>query len=149
MKFWTLLLVLATGMVLAKVAGLPDKLQGYHGWVRVNIGKVTSAGAHPAAKDVYVNIGLDRLLTADGKYRVPLAAGVIFVKERMDPDTLTVTTLYVMEKKSAREGDWEWSVFEREGNGFKGGVLANPAMCVGCHQEAKASDWVYTQVAKR
>jgi hypothetical protein len=149
MKFWMLLLVLAAGMVLAKIAGLPDKLQGYHGWVRVNIGKVTATGAHSAVKDVYVNTSLAGLLAADGKYRVPFASGVIFVKERMDPDTLSVTTLYVMEKKSAKEGDWEWSVFEREGNGFKGGVLANPAMCVGCHQQAKDSDWVYTQVAKR
>ncbi|MER3444323.1 MAG: hypothetical protein C4333_09490 [Meiothermus sp.] len=149
-KAWMPVLVLAiVGVVSAKVAGLPEKYQGYTGWTRANVAKITAAGAHPSAKDVYVNLTADKLVGTDDKYKAPFAAGTVFIKERMDPDTLSVTTLYVMEKKSAREGDWEWSVFERDGNGFKGGVFANAAMCIGCHQEAKASDLIFTQFGKR
>ncbi len=137
-----LMMVLGLGFVVAQVAGLSAKIQGYTGWTRVNINKITEGGAHPAAKDVYVNIANDRLAAA---YQRPFAAGTLFVKERVDPATLVVTTLYVMEKRSATAKDWSWGVFERKGERFEGGVLANPAMCVGCHEQAAATDLVFTR----
>jgi len=146
MHKWMLLgAVLLLGLVTAKTPGLADNIQGYTGWTRVNASKVTNAGAHPAAKDVYVNLALDKLVGTDGKYKLPFASGTLFVKERTDPDTLTVTTIYVMEKKSEKVGDWAWSVFERKGDAFEGGLFANAAMCVACHQNGKDSDWVFTK----
>ncbi len=143
MRKWIVLLgILSLGLVAAKVPGLADNIQGYSTWTRVNVNKISTAGAHPAAKDVYVNIAGDKLADA---YKQAFAAGTLFVKERIDPDTLGVTTVYVMAKKSEKVGDWDWSVFERKGDKFEGGTFANAAMCVGCHQNAKDSDWVFTK----
>ncbi len=137
-----LALLLGFGFSLAQVAGLNTKIQNYLTWTRVNSSKVTQGGAHPAAKDVYVNIPANQLAAA---YQRPFPAGTLFVKERTDPATLSVTTLYVMEKRSAAAKDWSWSVFERKGDRFEGGVFANAAMCIGCHEGAMATDMVFTK----
>lgn len=137
-----LALVLGFGFVVAQVAGLSANIQNYTGWTRVNVNKINDGGAHPAAKDVYVNIAADRLAAA---YQQPFAAGTLFVKERVDPATLTVTTIYVMNKRSATAKDWGWSVFERKGDRFEGGAFANAAMCVACHERAAATDLVFTR----
>lgn len=144
---WLVLGLLVVGGGVAQVVGLSDKIQGYWGWTRVNVNKVNTAGAHPLNKDVYVNRTLEQLVSADGKYGVPFSAGTIFVKERTDPNTLIVTTLYTMEKTA---NGWTGGVFERKGDKLEGGNLDNPQMCVGCHTQAKdASDWVFTAFGKR
>ncbi|MBF6595476.1 MAG: cytochrome P460 family protein [Thermaceae bacterium] len=151
MNRWVLLIagVLGIGVVLAQVAGLSENIQGYTNWTRLNINKVTKAGPHAGVRDVYINLKPDQLLGADGQPKFPLPAGTLIVKESSDPNTLSVTTLYVMQKKSDKPGDWAWGMFERKSNQFMGGTLTNPAMCVGCHQNSKNTDWTYTTYEKR
>ncbi|MCL4454166.1 MAG: cytochrome P460 family protein [Deinococcus sp.] len=135
-------ILLLAGMAVAKVAGIPDKFQDYLSWTRVNIGKVNQGGAHPAGKDVYTNIAGDKLLDA---FKGTFAEGTIFLKERVDPNTLVVTNIYTMEKG---KNGWVWGMFERKGDKFEGGVLENAQMCIGCHQGAK-TDRVFTQPGRR
>lgn len=143
MKKWlAVVAVLMVGAVVANVAGLADSLQGYATWTRVNTQKITASGAHPSAKDVYVNIANDKLADA---YKRAFAAGTTFVKERVDPDTLVITNIYVMKKKSDKVGDWEWGMYQRNGDRFEGGTFADAGMCVGCHQNSKVNDWVFTK----
>lgn len=150
MKKWMLLLgLMMVGGVLAQVTSLAENIRGYAGWTRVNVNKINTAGAHPLGKDVYVNLAPDRLVGANGSYNLPFAQGTIFVKERVDPTSLTVTNIYVMQKRSNSAGDWAWAAYERKGNAFQGGALSNPAMCVDCHRQASATDQVFTAWGRR
>lgn len=150
MKKWMMVLgLLFVGVVVAQVAGLAENIRAYASWTRVNVNKINSAGAHPLGKDVYVNLAPDRLLGANGNYNLPFAQGTIFVKERVDPQTLQVTHIWVMQKRSNNAGDWAWAAYERKDNAFQGGALSNPAMCVDCHRQASATDQVFTQWGRR
>lgn len=150
MKKWMMLLgLLFVGAVVAQVASLAENIRNYASWTRVNVNKINTAGAHPLGKDVYVNLSPDRLLRADGSYNLPFAQGTIFVKERVDPQTLQVSNVWVMQKRSNNAADWVWAAYERKDNAFQGGVLSNPAMCVDCHRQASATDQVFTQWGRR
>ncbi len=150
MKKWMVFAVLlVVGMVLAQVASLAENIRGYAGWIRVNVNKINTAGAHPLGKDVYVNLTPERLLAASGSYNLPFAQGTIFVKERTDPTSLQVTNIWVMQKRSNAAGDWAWAAYQRKDNTYEGGALANPAMCVDCHRQANATDQVFTSWGRR
>ncbi|GIW24374.1 cytochrome P460 family protein [Meiothermus sp.] len=150
MKKWMMLIgLLFIGVVLAQVTSLAENIRGYASWTRVNVNKINTAGAHPLGKDVYVNLAPDRLLGSNGNYRLPFAQGTIFVKERVDPSSLQVTNVWVMQKRSNNASDWAWAAYERKGEAFQGGALADPAMCVGCHQQASATDLVFTPWGRR
>lgn len=141
--------LLFVGVVVAQVANLAENIRAYASWTRVNVNKINSAGAHPMGKDVYVNLAPDRLLGANGNYNLPFAHGTIFVKERVDPQTLQVTHIWVKQKRSNNAGDWAWAAYERKDNAFQGGALSNPAMCVDCHRQASTTDQVFTQWGRR
>jgi len=150
MKKWMALAgLLFAGAVLGQVSSLAENIRNYASWTRVNVNKVNTAGAHALGKDVYVNLTPDRLLGANGNYKLPFGQGTIFVKERVDPQSLQVTNVWVMQKRSNTAGDWAWAAYERKGDTFQGGALANPAMCVDCHRQASASDQVFTPWGRR
>ena len=71
------------------------------------------------------------------------------MKERVDPATLVVTTLYAMRKVAdfdPENGDWQYAVFERvDAGAFEGGWMSaeNAGMCVGCHVGAADSDYTF------
>jgi hypothetical protein len=126
--------------------GLPDEVAEYFRWERANAQKSFEESAHPVAKDIYMNE-----LAAETAYpsSFPYSEGSTFVKERMDPETLSVTTLYAMRKVAGfdpENGDWQYAVFEREDAGaFGGGWMSaeNAGMCVGCHVQAKDTDYTF------
>lgn len=126
--------------------GLPAEIAKYYTWGRGNTQKSLAESAHPVAKDVYLD---EAAMAAARGASFPYAEGSTLVKERMDPATLVVTTLYAMRKVAGfdpENGDWQYAVFEREGAGaFGGGWLSaeNAGMCVGCHVGAAENDYTF------
>jgi len=146
--------VIAIAATALAQAGLPGELAGYINWSRANADRVNTPGAHPASKDIYFNTPVARAVR-DGKFVYPFAEGTIIVKERTDPATLTVTTLYTMRKVAGFDpatGNWQYGVFERKGSGsFQGAWFgaAQQQMCVGCHVQAKNQDYVFVPFTSR
>ena len=126
--------------------GLPDELADYFTWTRANPQKDLEASAHPLIKDIYVD---DTAAETVASSNFPYAEGSTLIKERMDPATLSVTTLYTIRKVAGFDpdnGDWQYGVLEREGAGaFTGGWMSaeNAGMCVGCHVQAKDTDYTF------
>jgi hypothetical protein len=140
------------GLALALAPGLPETLEGYQNWTRLNVNRVTDnpSGAHPQSKDIYVNLGadeIDALIHEDGSFQIPFPDGSVLVKERNDVGRLLVDRVYVMEKI---EGRWHYSVFDRqEDGGFTGQSLGADNFCQACHAGAQASDFVFTEYERR
>lgn len=126
--------------------GLPPELADYFTWERANPQKDLEESAHPLVKDIYVN---DTAAQGALGATFPYAEGSTLIKERMNPETLQVTTLYGMRKVAgfdSENGDWQYAVFEREdASAFGGGWMSaeNAGMCVGCHVKAKATDYTF------
>ena len=126
--------------------GLPDEIADYFTWERANPQKDLEESAHPLVKDIYVDeLAAQSVLEAS----FPYGEGSTLIKERMNPETLHVTTLYAMRKVAGfdpENGDWQYAVFEREDAGaFGGGWMSaeNAGMCVGCHVKAKETDYTF------
>ena len=143
-----LLTVLALALValVAAQTGLPEEVSGYLQWSRANPQKSFEESAHPVAKDIYYNEAAAPTLMSQ---TFPYAEGSIFIKERVDPETLLVTNLYAMRKVAGFDpdnGNWQYGVFERQDDGsFGNGWFAadNQAMCVGCHSGAADKDYTF------
>jgi hypothetical protein len=150
MKRFTVLVVILVLGIISIIAlaqsGLPEDVAGYLTWQRANAQKSYEESAHPVAKDIYYNATAD-ITIATGSF--PHSEGSVFVKERMDPETLTVTTLYTMRKVpgfNADGGDWQYGLFERGEDGVLAGdwmSVEGAAMCVGCHVGAQATDYTF------
>ncbi len=144
-----------TGFVLGIVAlasaqgaglGLPAEVADYFTWERANPQKDLEKSAHPLVKDIYIDeLAAQSALEAS----FPYSEGSTLIKERMDPETLQVTTLYAMRKVAGfdpENGNWQYAEFARENTGaFGGGWLSaeNAGMCVGCHVKAKETDYTF------
>ncbi len=133
-------------LVGAQGAGLPDEVADYFNWTRANPQKDLEASAHPLVKDIYVNdVAVPGALEAN----FPYAEGSVLIKERLDPEVLSVTTLYTMRKTVGFDpdnGNWEYGVFEREATGaFGGGWLSVAAAegCISCHTDAADTDYTF------
>lgn len=147
-RSWTVGVLAALGTLGAAPAdlGLPAEVAGYYTWERGNAQKSLAESAHPVAKDIYLD---EAAVAAARGSSFPYRAGSTLVKERMDPATLQVTTLYAMRKVagfSPEDGDWQYGVFEREAAGaFSGGWMSaeNAGMCSGCHVQAASTDYTF------
>ncbi len=134
--------VLAQGAEL----GLPDEIANYFTWERANPQKDLEESAHPLVKDIYLN---EQAAQSELEATFPYGEGSTLIKERMDPETLSVTTLYAMRKVAGFDpdnGDWQYAEFAREDTGaFGGGWMSaeNAGMCVGCHVKAEATDYTF------
>jgi len=141
--------VIATTVSLAQPTGLPDSMNDYWSWIRLNINRYTDnpTGAHPQPKDVYINLDQVDLLAADGTTKLPFADGTVVVKERNDPDELLVDRLYMMEKIG---GAWSYSFYDRQSSDtFGGEELGTANFCADCHNGAEQDDFVFTQFQTR
>lgn len=138
-----------SSLAVALAPGLPASIDGYPNWTRLNVERVTAdpTGAHPASKDVYVNLGVDALLDDDGAYVLPFPDGAVLVKERNDVARLLADPIYTMEKTRSR---WEYAFFDRQADGsFSATVLGSDNFCQGCHTGAQATDFVFTPCERR
>ncbi|MCA9839847.1 MAG: cytochrome P460 family protein [Trueperaceae bacterium] len=126
--------------------GLPDEIASYLSWHRGNSQKSFEESAHPVAKDIYFNDTAAETVMAQS---FPHAEGSTFLKERTDPETLMVTTIYGMRKVAnfdPANGDWQYAVFERADDGkFLGDWMeaSSATMCIGCHTGAKDKDYTF------
>ncbi len=125
---------------------LPDEVADYFTWTRANPQKDLEESAHPLVKDIYVN---DAAVAGALNANFPYTEGSVLIKERMNPETLLVTTLYTMRKTAGFDPDnnnWEYGVFEREDTGAFGGgwmSVADSEGCIGCHKGAADTDYTF------
>lgn len=103
-------------------------------------GKHPGGPPHGAIQQIFAN---DVAFEALAQKRFPLPEGAVIVKENYDAEG-RLYNLAVMRKVKGYNpegGDWFWGYFTPEG-----GVLfeGKPALCVGCHAQKKASDWVFS-----
>lgn len=135
-------LVLVTGLAgaLAIVAlaapqasSLPAYTDGYAGWKRLNAKPFSTPGAHSGVKNVYAS-----------KPRVGklYPNGTVIVKSIADPGAKGLPRHVAVMRKV--RGTWQWVEYEVIGSSSYG-VLAKGSLCVSCHMQARANDWVFTR----
>ncbi len=141
--------LVATTVVVAQPAGVPERIADYWNWTRLNIDRFTdnSTGAHPQPKDVYISLEPTEFIAEGGATVTPFPDGTMIVKERNEPDALLVDRLYLMEKV---EGAWVYSFYDRQNDGsFTGQSFGQaPNLCSDCHQGAP-TDSVFVQFERR
>lgn len=126
--------------------GLPEEVADYFRWERGNAQKSFEESAHPVAKDIYFNETAAETARASS---FPYSVDSTFIKERTNPETLLVTTLYAMRKVEGFDpdnGNWQYGVFEREDAGAFGGgwmSVAEAEGCIGCHTDAADTDYTF------
>jgi hypothetical protein len=114
--------------------GLPSYTNGYQKWPKLNRKPVKGGSpAHGGVKNVYAS--KKRLGS-----RFP--NGTVVVKSIAKPGDRPglPTQVAVMRKQN---GKWRYVEYELSGNRY--GVLAQGALCSGCHVQAKATDYVFTR----
>ena len=114
--------------------GLPSYTNGYQKWTKLNKKPIKGgSAAHSGVKNVY-----------SSKKRVgsKFPNGTVVVKSIAKPgDKLgTPTQVAVMRKAN---GKWRYVEYELSGSRY--GVLAQGALCSGCHMQAKSTDYVFTK----
>ncbi len=128
--------VLGAGSVVAlaqtSAKGLPKYTNGYVKWTKLNRKPVKTPGAHTGIKNVYAS------KKKKGK-RYP--NGTVIVKSIAQPGKKGLPFQVAVMRKV--KGKWRWIEYERSGARYR--VLAKGQLCVSCHMDAKANDWVFTK----
>jgi len=126
--------VVATAQTTAN--GLPSYTNGYQKWPKLNRKPFTKCGppcAHAGVKNVYAS---KRKVGA--KY--PNATVIVkSIAQRGDKPALP-SQVAVMRKVNGR-----WRFVEYQLSGSRYSVLAQGQLCVSCHMQAKANDYVFTK----
>jgi len=126
--------VVATAQTTAN--GLPSYTNGYQKWPKLNRKPFTRCGppcAHAGVKNVYAS---------KRKVGTKYPNGTVIVKsiaQRGDKPALP-SQVAVMRKVSGR-----WRFVEYSLSGSRYSVLAQGQLCVSCHVQAKANDYVFTK----
>ena len=126
--------VVATAQTTAN--GLPSYTNGYQKWPKLNRKPYTRCGppcAHAGVKNVYAS---------KRKVGTKYPNGTVIVKsiaQRGDKPALP-SQVAVMRKVSGR-----WRFVEYQLSGSRYSVLAQGQLCVSCHVQAKANDYVFTK----
>ena len=130
--------VAAAGMTVAATAtttrgGLPAYTDGYATWRKLNRKPVTAPGAHNGVKNVYAS----EPRGANRKF----PNGTVIVKSIATPGVKGLPAQVAVMRKV--RGSWQWVEYDRSGGRY--GVLARGQLCVSCHMQARANDWVFTR----
>jgi Cytochrome P460 len=114
--------------------GLPSYTNGYPKWQKLN-GKPITGGspAHSGTKNVYAS------KRKAGK-RYPNGTVIVKTIARRGDARTRPSQVAVMRKVNGR-----WRFVEYELSGSRYTVLAQGQLCVSCHMQAKASDYVFTK----
>ena len=113
--------------------GLPAYTDGYATWPRINKRPFSTPGAHNGVKNVYAS-------RPRGRNRL-FPNGTVIVKSIADPGAKGPPQQVAVMRKV--RGRWQWIEYDRAGSRY--GVLAQGALCVSCHMQVKANDWVFTK----
>jgi hypothetical protein len=134
----------AVGAALAQsgakpLPGLPAYTAGYKGWHKLNRVPLPQrpSDAHPGTKNVFVS-----RRARSGRY--PL--GTVVVKEVFRKGQRFPYVIAVMRKTTARaHNGWQMIEWSRGSAGSRFSLLAQGAICYGCHVGAKRTDYVFTR----
>jgi len=113
--------------------GLPSYTNGYTTWKKLNRKPITAPGAHNGIKNVFTS----KARRANGRF----PSGTVIVKSIAAPGERGLPTQVAVMRKIADR--WQWIEYTRTGQRY--GVLAKGQLCVDCHMQAKARDWVFTR----
>lgn len=113
--------------------GLPSYTDGYTRWPKLNRRPITAPGAHTGVKHVYAS----KRRAANGRF----PEGTVIVKSIAEPGAAGLPEQVAVMRKV--RGRWQWIEYDRTGSRY--GILAQGALCVSCHMQVKASDWVFTK----
>jgi hypothetical protein len=127
--------VVATASTTAN--GLPAYTNGYASWTKLNKKPFRRTGplssAHSGLKNVYAS------RRKSGK---AYPNGTVIVKTIVEPGATYVGQLAVMRKVAGR---WRFIEYERTGLRARYTVLAQGQLCLDCHVQARANDYVFTR----
>lgn len=113
--------------------GLPSYTEGYATWPKLNRKPVTTPGAHNGVKNVYAS----KRRAANRRF----PEGTVIVKSIAAPGAKGLAAQVAVMRKV--RGRWRWVEYDLEGGRYR--VLAQGALCVSCHMQARANDWVFTK----
>ena len=136
--------VLATASVAAVVAvastgqaaGLPSYTKGYATWPKLNKKPIRNEDprtGHAGTKNVFVS------KRKVGK-RYP--NGAVVVKTIVDPGAKFIGKVAVMRKLNGR---WQYIEYTRSVPSARYTILAQGALCQGCHMQVRSNDYVFTK----
>ena len=117
--------------------GLPSYTDGYAKWPRINKKPFTSTGplssAHRGVKNVYSSKKIV------GK-RYP--NGTVIVKTIQPAGRKGMPNQVAVMRK--RNGKWRYDEYELSGSSYRN-LGFSQGLCQGCHQQARANDYVFTR----
>ena len=116
--------------------GLPSYTNGYAKWPRINqkpIRNEDPRSGHAGTKNVY---------TSKRKAGKAYPNGTVVVKSIVEPGARYVGKVAVMRKLN---GSWRYVEYERSSPRGRYTVLAQGQLCLSCHVQAKANDYVFTK----
>lgn len=113
--------------------GLPAYTDGYAKWRRLNAKPITAPGAHNGVKNVFAS----RPQGANRKF----PNGTVIVKSIRQPGAKGLPFQVAVMRKAA--GKWQWIEYQLSGARYT--VLAKGKLCIDCHMQVKANDWVFTK----
>jgi hypothetical protein len=129
--------VVVTATAQTRRDGLPAYTNGWQKWPKINRKPFRSTGplssAHSGVKNVY---------TSKPKKGKAYPNGTVIVKTIVKPGTKFVGQFAVMRKVKGR---WQYIEWERSSPTARYGLLAQGALCQGCHMQARANDFVFTK----
>ena len=125
----------------APLPGIPADLAGYEAWTRLNAAPIPlrEPDPHAGTKNVYASVPPG----PDGVF----PDGAVVVKDANRPGRDHLGLVAVMRKIAGVDpahGDWEFVEYARESADAPFTVLAQDAVCWGCHSGAAGADWVWT-----
>jgi hypothetical protein len=126
--------------------GLPAPTAGYRDWLLLNeepIPPNPDGDAHLGTKNVYASLEAGR---SNGRIVYP--EGTIIVKEAKRPDTSFIGLIAVMRKEQGADpehGDWIFVEYTRSSPTEAFQETAAGAVCWGCHEGARDTDWVWVR----
>ena len=119
-----------------QAAGLPSYTKGYATWPKLNKKPIRNEDprtGHAGTKNVFVS------KRKVGK-RYP--NGAVVVKTIVDPGAKFIGKVAVMRKVSGR---WQYIEYTRSAPSARYTILAQGALCQGCHMQVRANDYVFTK----
>ena len=129
--------------------GLPGDTAGFRDGLRLNPAPLPeNAGApHGEVKNVYVNRTRAEIAPG-GNQAFPYPDGSVVTKtgSRGGDDAAIVAIMRKVAGVDPEHGDWEFIEYSRSSADAAYTVLAQDAVCWGCHQGAIDTDWVFTRL---
>jgi hypothetical protein len=143
MRVLTVVAVVATAVAVVVVAaasttanGLPSYTNGYQTWPKINTKPIRNTdprSGHAGIKTVYAS---------KRKRGAKYPDGTVIVKSISEPPRTFIAKVAVMRKLNGR---WRWVEYVRSSPTGRYSVLAQGQLCVSCHVQVKANDWVFTK----